>query len=235
MKLVQWIIDWVNHTTPDGWLSLWGSILGFVGIIWTIKHTKKQFNKEKKINVKPFLNVDLINHKENGRSLGLIEINQFKNRNMYEDTKIGLEISNLGLGNCLGCKLIEINKQGRSINEDNIFIGNIKKDSSVVHNIKFIIWYGDILDNYKKKYVGGKIKDFSESYRTLEEEINKSEINRIEIVFLYKDVLDTVYKKSVYLDIGVIFNIKTNDIHYIEDIEFSRIYYRIKENYQKEI
>ncbi|WP_343009141.1 hypothetical protein, partial [Blautia obeum] len=147
-------MNFICGITEDGWISFIGSILGFIGVIVTIVHTKKQFEKDKRISVKPYLDVKLKHSSESLYSLGLYTITEMANINLYDEDNIGLEITNLGQGNCLNCKLIEVRLNNKKISDECMYIGNMKVDESILRELTFVTWYGDILEEIKKKCMG---------------------------------------------------------------------------------
>ena len=82
------------NVTGDGWLSLLGSILSFAGVFITIKYTKKQFKDDKRISIKPYLDIKLKPASDRVDSLGIFSINKIKYLSFSERTNLGIEITN---------------------------------------------------------------------------------------------------------------------------------------------
>lgn len=222
----------IYSVTADGWIALIGSILSFWGIFITIIFTKNQFEKDKRINVKPYLDIRLAHVKENTSSFGIFTINTLKNMNLYEVDKIGIELMNLGLGNCLKCKLLEIKLNGCVVDDEIKYIGNLRVDENKIYEITFRTVYGDILEELKKKYVGNNI---GSEFKEFNDNVNKETLNRIELKFEYKDILDNTYNKSVVIETFIEFNILTEK-HWFEvsNIEFNNTFYEINEGLTSE-
>lgn len=222
-------MNFICGITEDGWISFIGSILGFIGVIITIVHTKKQFEKDKRISVKPYLDVKLKYSSESLYSLGIYTINKMANINLYDEDNIGLEITNLGQGNCLNCKLIEVRLNNKKISDECMYIGNMKADESILRGLTFVTWYGDILEEIKKKCMG---KPREECTDQSEDDIYRYPVNKIEMKFEYKDVLDNKYSKTIVIDVFIIFKIHTEGSPYFEvkNINFESVTYEINGN-----
>ncbi|MGL4572006.1 MAG: hypothetical protein ACRCVJ_13180 [Clostridium sp.] len=228
----KWTISILRSVTSDGWVSLIGSALSFLGIFITINYTRKQFKEDKRIDVKPFLNIKLKSLENDICSLGFFKINS-SNINKPSKEKVGVEFDNLGLGHCLKCKLVEVKLNNKNIQQEVCFIGNIKKSESITKGISLYVYYGDILEGFKNKYYGKKMLDYDDGFGNLENKIREYTKSRLELIIEYYDVLGNKYKKSWYLDVFIVFNIKTNEIFLIEDFEFERVEYEIEENSEK--
>lgn len=232
-SLFEFLRDSIYSITADGWIALSGSILSFGGIFITIMFTKKQFEKDKRITVKPYLDVKLKCLTEHIGSRAVISINKLKNINLYEKDQIGIEIVNLGLGNCLKCNLVEIKLNGNIVEKDSIYIGNLKVDENKIFEITLKTVYGDILNEIKEKYIG---KNIEGSYEAFNDKINRETLNKIELQFEYKDVLDNKYNKNIVIETFIVFSILTEKyIFQVSDIEYRYIFYEINEKLTSEI
>lgn len=231
-SIFEFLRNSIYSVTADGWISLIGSILSFGGIFITIRFTKKQFEKDKRITVKPYLDVKLKYLTEHIGSRAFITINKLKNINLYEIDEIGIEIANLGLGNCLKCSLVEIRLNGNIIEEDSIYIGNLKVDENKIFEITLRTIYGDILEEIKEKYIG---KNIEGSYEAFNDKINRETLNKIELQLEYKDVLDNRYSKNIVIETFILFNILTEKYCFqVSNIEFKGTFYEINENLTSE-
>lgn len=227
-------MDFIYSITPDGWISFIGSILGFIGVIITIRYTKKQFEIDKRISIKPYLNMELSSdYRHSGGHLGIFEINRLKNSKLYEDTTLVMNFQNLGQGNCLECELVKIMVDNKNIDDECSeyeygYMGSIKVDSNKIMEIIFTIFYEDILDSLKKKYVGKNINDcpkISSNFKYLHP------FKNIELQFEYKDILDNKYRKKIVMETSLIFNIYNEKyIWEISDIKFNDILYQLNDN-----
>ncbi|GAA0103328.1 hypothetical protein UT300012_40450 [Paraclostridium bifermentans] len=218
----------IAKTEPSDQLSFIGSLLGgilsFAGVWLTIIYTKKQFKDDKRISVKPYLDIKLKNLSNSTNSFDLIAINKLNNLNLYEESFIGIELSNLGQGNCLECKLISIRIDGRKVN-NGLNIGSIGvTDGSILREITFITWYGDILTEINEKQIDKRVKNCPDEFEYC---TYKYPLNKIEMEFEYKDVLDNKYSKNIVIDVFIIFNIVLGEK---QIFEFNSVRYEINEN-----
>ncbi|EJT5934039.1 hypothetical protein N2W41_001766 [Clostridium perfringens] len=231
-SIFDFIKNSIYSVTADGWISLIGSIISFVGIFITIKFTKKQFEKDKRITIKPYLDIRFKILTEATSSLGFVNINKLKNINLYEVDDIGIEIGNLGQGNCLKCNLVGIKLNGKYIDNDLKYIGNIKVDESKVFEITFRTLYGDILEEFREKYIGSNIGD---NYELFKENICRKTLNIIELQFEYKDVLDNKYSKSIVIETFIIFDFLTSKNPFeVGEIMFRYVHYEINDKLTNE-
>lgn len=220
--------------TGDGCIALIGIIVGYFGVYKTIKKSEEQFKEEikrsekqfkddKRISVKPYLDIKLKELLKSTNSFDFISINKLKNLNLYEKSFIGIELSNLGQGNCLDCKLIEIKIDGRKIN-DGLNVGSIGVNESILREITFKTYYGDILNEVKEEFIGKNTKDYEEfTYKYL--------LKEVELQFEYKDVLDNKYRKTIIIEVFIKFDILAEKyIWEISDIKFNDIYFEINGN-----
>lgn len=220
-------MNFIYSITPDGWISFIGIIVGFIGVIITIKHTKKQSEDDKKTSVKPYLDIKLENLFNSTNSFDFITTNKLKNLNLYDKSSIGIEIGNLGQGNCLECKLIAIRIDGRKVNKG-LNLGSIKVDKNTLREVTFKTYYGDILNEVNEEFIGKNIKDCPAEF---ENGTYKYHLNQIEMEFEYKDVLDNKYSKNIVIDVFIIFNIILGESPFfkVSSIEFNKVLYEINE------
>lgn len=222
LDILNWgqFIPFYKNTSSDGWLSFLGALSGFAVIYITIKHEKKQFNEDKRISVKPYLNIILEGTKSTERysNIGVISINYNNmNINLYENKVINLVITNLGLGHCLRCEVIEIKLNGIKLNEDASYIGNIGVNESRKGELMIVFWFGDILENLKSKYIDKQLG----SPEKCKEKINKSSLNTVELIMKYKDILGNEYKKNIVLNVNADFKLEFDEQFRIKNISYN--------------
>jgi len=224
LDILNWgrYIPFYKNTTADGWLSFLGSLFGFVIIFITIQHERKQFNEDKRMNIKPYLDITFEGVKESewNNSLGLIPINDTKmNINIYNEDERSVVITNLGLGHCLECMLIDMKLNGKNfniLNEEPIYIGKLKIDSTKKYKLKFKVWYGDIQERLRKQYKGTHIRD----NKKIKEEIYNETLNTLELLLEYKDILGNKYNKTIVLNISIDFELEYDSMFKVKDILF---------------
>lgn len=216
-------IPFYKDISQDGWLTVLSALLGFSTIFISIKFSREQFKEDKRISIKPYLDVGLksMGEKEVINSIGMVDINYDNMKvNKYEQRDINLKISNLGLGNCLRCEVIDIKRNGKKLKDYDIgYIGNIKVDEGKNNKFTILYWYGDILDKLRGEYIG---KEFSSS-KEINERLRKEFLNTLEFVLRYRDVLGNIYDKTIVIDIFIDIQIKENELFNIEDIMFNNI------------
>lgn len=212
-------VSFYRSTSPDGWLSFLMGLLGFISIFISIQFNKEQFREDKRIGIKPYLDITLENvGTVRYSSIGIIPINYDNmNINLYENKIVNLVITNLGLGNCLRCEVIEIKLNGIKLNEDASYIGNIRVNESRKSELIIAFWFGDILENLKSKYVDKQLR----SPEKCKEKINKLTLNTVELIMKYKDILGNEYKKSIVLIVNVDFNIEFDEQSRIKNISYN--------------
>ncbi|MEF9991338.1 MAG: hypothetical protein RR657_01620 [Peptostreptococcaceae bacterium] len=221
-------MNFIYNITADGWISFIGSILSFVGVFITISCAKKQFKDDKKISVKPYLDMKLKNDEQDLDFIDSITINKFKSRNGLDRQNINVEITNLGQGNCLECKLIEIKLNGNKVNNEVRYIGNIETNKNILSGITFKTWYEDILQEIREKYIGKDIKDCPDDFKSFS---HRCFLKEIELKFEYKDILENKYSKKIVIETYIYFNILTEKyIWQVSDIEYNFVLHEINGN-----
>lgn len=224
--------DFISDITPDGWIALFGIIGGFVGVYKTIKNSEKQFKDEKRISIKPYLDIKLKGFCENENSFGIFKIGEFKKSNIYAPGNIGLEFTNLGLGNCLECKLVKVIIDDKNVNDEYGYIGNIKVDEKIIREITFKTWYENDLDKIKKEYIGKNKEDCPKEFG---DGTYTRLLKKVELQFEYKDVLDNKYSKNIVIEVFINVNILAEKyIWEVSDIKFNDIYFIINGNLTSE-
>lgn len=227
MNFIYSIVNGISEVSPDGWASFIGSALSFIGIFITIAFTKKQFKDDKKISVKPYLDIKLKWTSKAPSSFGIFTIGKFKNSNLHKKSDIGLEFTNLGQGNCLECKLVKIIIDGKNVNDEYGYIGNLKVDEKRLREITFITWYENTLEEIKDEYIDKKLEDCPEEFKQFR---SKRLLKEVELQFEYKDVLENKYRKSIVIEIFMRFDILAEKPRWeIDNIKFYDIYPKINE------
>ncbi|WP_346935317.1 hypothetical protein [Clostridium sp.] len=207
-------IPFYKNVSPDGWLGFITALLGFSGIFITIRHTNKQFNEDKRISVKPYLDLsiskvirpklgnDLYTAKDYSFSYsGNIWINADSGLGCY-DLQCRLDIKNLGMGNALDCRILSVRPTSPFDIEDNRVLGVIEpnKSGEISINIKYY-------DDDSKNKVLTVYKEFNKSEQ-IYEYINNQTTRDIILLIEYKDILNNCYKKE--------FTLKCNLAVYLE-------------------
>lgn len=203
-------IPFYKNTSPDGWLGVIAALLGFLGIFITIKHTDKQFSEDKRISVKPYLNMtnicEITSDNLNPHNIIFINGDGF-NRNGLKcfNLKIKLEFENLGIGNALDCRILSITSTPNLyelVGEDIVF-GAISsnKNKDIRLGIKY---YDEHIENKIYNYKGSNITQEIHGY------IRKETSRDIEILVEYKDILDNWYEKKFVLECFLVANLNFN-------------------------
>lgn len=213
-------VPFYRSTSPDGWLSFLMGLLGFISIFISIQFSKEQFMEDKRIGIKPYLDITLESPgTKRCSSIGIISINYDNmNINLYENKIVNLVITNLGLGNCLRCEVIEIKLNGIKLNEDVSYIGNIRVNDSIKSELMIVFWFGDILENLKRKYIDKQLAGSPENFK---EKINKSSLNTVELIMKYKDILGNEYKKNIVLNVNADFELEFDEQFRIKNIRYN--------------
>lgn len=137
----------INFIVKDSGMELISAFIGLLGVYWTIQYTRNQFNDDKRMGTKPYLDLSLCNQnceteftykdEDNEHKMGYWE---YLNENTYyvdpkndSESKSGsffyveLEIENIGLGHAIDYKIINIyGENSQSEIKENIDI--IRKD-----------------------------------------------------------------------------------------------------------
>lgn len=209
-------IPFYKNTSPDGWLGVIAALLGFSGIFITIRHTDKQFREDKRISVKPYLNMtnicEITSDSLNPHNIIFINGDGF-NRNCLKrfNLKIKLEFENLGIGNALDCRILSItstSKIYKLVGEDIVF-GAISSNKN--KDIRLEIEY------YDDGHIENKIYNYKASNITQEihEYIRKETSRDIEILVEYKDILNNWYEKKFVLECFLDANLNPSKIEVI--------------------
>ncbi|WP_270670461.1 hypothetical protein [Paraclostridium bifermentans] len=243
MNFIYSIINEISKVSLNEWVTFIGSALGFLAVIIPIIYTNKKSSKEeikmseeqikynKRISVKPYLDIKLNQIKKSTFSFGFYSINKLNgvnSTNAYECEDIGIEINNLGQGNFLDCKLVKIIIDDKIVNDEYGYIGNLKVDENALSEITFKIYYGDMLNEVKEEFIGKNIKDCPKEF---EEFAYNHLLKEVELQFEYKDVLDNKYRKNIVIEIFIKFDILAEKyIWEISDIKFNDVNLKINGN-----
>lgn len=238
MNFIYSIFNSISKVSLNEWVSFIGSVLGLFGAVITIIYTKKQFKEniktseeQSKYGVKPYLDIKLKQIRKSTFSFGLYSINKLNgvnSTNTYECEDIGIEINNLGQGNCLDCKLVKIIIDDKIVNDEYGYIGNLKVDENALREITFKTYYGNILNEVKEEFIGKNINDCPKEF---EEFAYNHLLKEVELQFEYKDVLDHKYRKTIVIEIFIKFDILAEKyIWEISDIKFNDVYFKINGN-----
>lgn len=213
LDVLNWgrYIPFYKNTSADGWLSFLGALLGFAIIFITIKHEKKQFNEDKRISVKPYLNMTNIAEitQENLLPHNVIFINGdgFNKEGLKRfDLKIKIEFENIGVGNALDCRILAITSTYKpcKVIGENIVLGVISTNKNKEIHLK-IIYYDD--EDIENKIHS---KESSNITQEIHEYIRKETSREIKILLEYKDILNNWYEKEFILECWLDANITFN-------------------------
>ena len=123
LKIVNTILHFLNLLEVDHLITLLSSLIGLVGVYLTIQFTRNQFNEDKRIGIKPHLNLIVKNTHCSGKYIIQKDIaDEFSDYDVYsvyreriiENYKdisylfIELSIENIGLGHALNFKIVDI-------------------------------------------------------------------------------------------------------------------------------
>lgn len=208
-----------------------GGAIGLLGIIFTIRFTRKQFKLDKRIEIKPYLDlsIDEISFYSSESFLTGFEIDEWKNEEIYllkimrdlpvkvkkGTLRVKFNLENIGLGNAIHLKLIDIISDDRKLEncKDNMNI--IKKDSglTIFMEIEKVIEEKvieeKILELKERIKRDGKLHEESFKIDTkkypygkfIDDEISKISEEKIYITFEYEDMLYNKYKKTFCLQL----------------------------------
>lgn len=225
-----------------------GALIGLLGIFWTIQYTRKQFKIDKRMEIKPYLDlsIDEISFRSSESYTTGFAINEWKDEEIYllkimSDLPSGVDkgivrvkfnLENIGLGNAIHLKLIDIISDGRKLEncKDNVNI--IKKDSGLTI-------FMEIEKAIEEKVAKEKVVELKEIIKTdgkphdesfkidtkkypygkfIDDEISKISEEKIYIAFEYEDMLNNKYKKTFCLQLYLFafFEYTFAEIIYIE-------------------
>ncbi len=194
-------VPFYKNTSADGWLSFLAGLFGFLGIFITIQFNNKQFNEDKRISVKPYLNMTNIAEITSDNLIPhyIVFINgDGFNGNCLKrfNVKFKLEFENLGIGNALDCRILLItstSKIYKSVGGESV-LGAIISDKN--KDIRLGIEY------YDDEHIENKIYNYKGSNITQEihDYIRKETSRDIKILVEYKDILNNWYEKEFVLE-----------------------------------
>lgn len=211
--------------TTDGVINLIVGMITFLFSLWTILTTKKHFREEKRISSKPYFNskARLLNfdelavynmsndYKDNFENIKLHHIlnNKKLNKNGYrkESYKFYLELSNIGLGNAINCKITEI-IGNIAIYRNPYFLGAIQKNESKSIGINFAYY---MPKTYEEKLGGNFSKENSYLSNALNSKLKEKTSQYVYIDLEYNDVFDNTYKKTICILFFISFEIEYSE------------------------
>lgn len=217
----------VEKGAEDSWaigVGFYGALLGGLGTIIAFLFTsyqaqkgqellKEQFYEDKRIGVKPFLDVNIsnINNINKSKYLNLNGINSIVRKNVdlakYKNSELIIEFNNIGLGPAINIELIEINTNNDKVCIDfELFRKNI--GSININENKFLlINFNTLLDETKLP------KSHFESTEDAKSKLNPLNFD-IEFKFRFYDILENKYDK--FLKIKILNRYQFQYIHCIE-------------------
>lgn len=203
----------------DSWtigVGFYGALLGGLGTIIAfivtsqqtnkiqnenVKLLKEQFYEDKRIGVKPFLDINIsnISNATKGNSLYLNKYNSIIRKNITfidcKNDQLIIEFNNIGLGPAINIKLIEVNVDNEKID---IKFDNFRKNigSININENKFlIINFNTVLDENKLA------KENFESREDLKSKLKILDFN-IKFKFRFCDILENEYDKIFKIKIS---------------------------------
>ncbi|MDM0609233.1 hypothetical protein QTH02_14040 [Clostridium perfringens] len=203
----------------DSWtigVGFYGALLGGLGTIIAfivtsqqtnkiqnenVKLLKEQFYEDKRIGVKPFLDINIsnISNATKGNSLYLNKYNSIIRKNITfidcKNDQLIIEFNNIGLGPAINIKLIGVNVDNEKID---IKFDNFRKNigSININENKFlIINFNTVLDENKLS------KENFESREDLKSKLKILDFN-IKFKFRFCDILENEYDKIFKIKIS---------------------------------
>lgn len=204
----------INFIVEGNGMELISASIGLLGVYWTIQYTRNQFNDDKRMGIKPYLDLSICNEDFANKFTASTEDKEYKNSygsyfnssTYYVDLKsdcfkngsLGffyaeLDLENIGLGHAIDCKVVGIYGENNitRITED---ISILKKD----YKSKIFLVITKVLKN---EYV-----DLLEKFINCEEEkekvrekfwLNKKFPNNYTVL----DKLKNQSREEIYIDI----------------------------------
>lgn len=222
--MIHEIMKFIKFIGLDNWITMICSLVGLLGVYFTIQFTRNQFKEDKRIGVKPYLDLKINNsYCQTKFSEGDYFIKFINEETLFVKDKdstlsdgetyfyFELDLENIGLGHALDYKV-------NSIYGENIKFKGKDKIDIIRKDNKKKIWI-EISKGLKKEYLDflyKAINDPKETKKIKEKELNfdrhypndytvsdKLKIKSKEEVYIdiqYKDILNNQYKKIFCLE-----------------------------------
>lgn len=227
--MIAGITQFVNFISVDNWVAITCSFVGLLGVYLTIQYTRKQFKIDKRMEIKPYLDLsmDEISFFSKDSYIIGVAIDEWKDEEVYSlkmsgdlpkevvkgTFRVKFNLENIGLGNAIHLKLIDIISDDRKWENCRENVNIIKKDNglTIFMEIEKVIKekiikektleLEDIINIYGKPH-NESFKIDTKKYpygKFIEDEISKISEEQIYIVFEYEDMLNNKYKKTFCL------------------------------------
>ena len=211
----------------DNWISILCALIGLLGVYYTIQFTRNQFKDDKRIGIKPYLDLRLkdkfcviskgdtsnLDSKYFNEHLNFIRLSNYNS--MLSIFYIELDIENIGLGHALNCKVVDIYGENRTseISENLIvlkqeekskiwlYVEKIKKKEYIELFEKAYECYVEELVIIEEQLNNGELIQGTETSDTINEELKSISKEEIYIDIEYNDMLDNKYKKTFCIEL----------------------------------
>lgn len=242
--VIKAIVNFLNFLGVDNLITILSALIGLIGVYLTIQFTRNQFNEDKRIGIKPHLNLIVKNIHCSGKNIiqkdRAYEFSDYDTYSVhrerivgnYKDTSyflIELSIENIGLGHALNFKILDI--YGENIDayiKENLSIIKKEDESKILLEVhKYIT--SDLLDllytlnNDKEEKLNVLISSIVENTpdQKIYENPNIDQILRnnskeeIYIDIEYHDLLSNRYKKTFCLELYFDLSMNNQDHNYL--------------------
>lgn len=247
LKIVNTVIKAiVNFLGVDNLITILSALIGLIGVYLTIQFTRNQFNEDKRIGIKPHLNLIVKNIHCSGEYIiqkdracefsdfDIYSVHRERIVGNYEDISyffIELSIENIGLGHALNFKILDI--YGENIDayiKENLSI--IKKDdeSKILlevhkHVTSDFLDLLDTLNNDKEQKLNVLRSSivantpYQKIYEnpTIDQILRNNSKEEIYIDLEYYDLLTNRYKKTFCLELYFDLAMNNQDYNYLLD------------------
>ncbi|MEW8963279.1 hypothetical protein [Paraclostridium dentum] len=145
LKIGNSILKFLRWVGLDNWITLFSALIGLGGVYLTIQFTRSQFNEDKRVGIKPHLNLickdvscwgdyivesDIDDKFYTDNPYHLFRKMSFGNDESFSIFYIALAIENIGLGHALNFRIINIYGENTQISiMENLSI--IKKENEL--------------------------------------------------------------------------------------------------------
>lgn len=244
LKIGNAILKFIKWVGLDNWITLLSSLIGLVGVYLTIQFTRNQFNEDKRIGIKPHLNLIIKNTHCSGEYIVQkdidIEYGDYDIYSVHRERIIGneesisffsidLSIENIGLGHALNYKILNI--YGKNIDPyimENLSIIKKESESNILLEIhkhvttEFISLLDKINNDAEEKQnilIDSIVENtpFQKIYKnpTVRQVLKDDSKEKIYIDIEYSDLLTNRYKKTFCLELYFDLAMNNQDYNYL--------------------